>query len=154
MFVHSFTGHSWYIQGLAFSRDGRFLASSGADGDVRVWNITAGKELVAPLRGHGSGVNQVAFSSDGKTLFTSGYDNTIRFWQMPTGREMLLFDRMRDSSLAGSGGVKWSPTDELPALWDFERDALRVETIPTFTEIEEAEQNQERDQRRQAATGQ
>ncbi len=43
----------------------------------------------------------------------------------------------------------WFTTDELLTLWDFERDALRVETIPTFAEIEEVEQRKERDQRRQ-----
>jgi len=143
--VHSFSGHSWYIDCLSFSKDDRYLASSSGDGDIRVWDLATDKEMVAPLRGHGSGIPNVCFSSDGKTLFSCGFDNTVRFWQMPTGREMLLFDRARDNSqaLPGKNVGVWSPTDQLLALWDMDRQALRVETIPTIAEIEEVEKSKE-----------
>src|SRR5262249_6671078 len=55
------------IASLAFSRDGRTLASGDEDGRVCLWEVATGREIL-PTRGHAGGVWSLAFSPDGKTL--------------------------------------------------------------------------------------
>jgi WD40 repeat protein len=65
--------------GVAFSPDGKLLASAGADKVVRLWDAATGKPTAA-LKGHKDDVYSVAFSPDGKTLASGSYDKTVRLW--------------------------------------------------------------------------
>jgi WD40 repeat protein len=130
-------GLEWDIMDLEFSADGKYLASSGSDGEARVWEMVSGRLVAGPLRGHGSGVSNVQFSPDGQTLITGGYDHTVRFWNLATGREMLVFDKTQGNSMdKGLGTRLLSPTGALLAMWDYTREALCVESIPTLEEID------------------
>ena len=64
---------------LAFSPDGRFLASGGEGYTVRIWDVKTGREA-DPLRGHKEDVYAVAFSPDGRWLASAGEDTTVRVW--------------------------------------------------------------------------
>ncbi|MFN3486306.1 MAG: WD40 repeat domain-containing protein [Planctomycetota bacterium] len=66
---------------MAFSPEGRLLASGGADAMVRLWDPATGKE-VRVLPGHGDRVTGVAFSRVGALLASSSSDTTVRLWDV------------------------------------------------------------------------
>jgi WD40 repeat protein/transcriptional regulator with XRE-family HTH domain len=72
----------------AFSPDGKVLATSNADGAVRLRDPRTRRQLGAPLTGHPGPVWAAAFSPDGKLLATSGADATIRVWDTGTRRQL------------------------------------------------------------------
>ena len=76
-------GHSGQVCSLAFSPDGKTLASGSADHSVKLWDVITGRSL-GTLEGHNSEVASVVFSPDGKTIASAaGYhdkDKTIKLW--------------------------------------------------------------------------
>ncbi|MFE2248610.1 nSTAND1 domain-containing NTPase [Streptomyces lavendulae] len=77
-------GHTDEVWSVAFSPDGHTLASSSADGTVRLWDAATGKPR-RTLTGHAKGVEWVAFSPDGRTLASGSDDGTVRLWDAATG---------------------------------------------------------------------
>nr|MBA3924146.1 CHAT domain-containing protein [Nostocaceae cyanobacterium] len=78
-------GHTAWVRSLAFSHDGKILASGSHDHSIRLWNVETGK-CSSILTGHTSGVQSVCFSPDGKTLASGSNDKTIRLWDISTGQ--------------------------------------------------------------------
>jgi WD40 repeat protein len=70
---------------MAFSPDGKIIASCGDDKTIRLWNVTTGEPIGQPLKGHTSIVRTVVFSPDGKILASCGDDKTIRLWNVAMG---------------------------------------------------------------------
>jgi WD40 repeat protein len=73
------------VFGVAFSPDGRTLATANVDHNVKLWDV-ASHQLIATLTGHTNNVNGLAFSPDGHTLATGSADHTIRLWDLDTTR--------------------------------------------------------------------
>jgi WD40 repeat protein len=122
------------VWAVTFSPDGRTLATAGADGAVRLWDVTAPVHPVAlgePLKGHIDRVKSVAFSPDGHTLASASLDHSVRLWDLkelahpvplggsfighPSYVESVMFSPdLNERILATSG----SGSDATVRLWD------------------------------------
>jgi WD40 repeat protein len=79
-------GHKYDVKSIAFSPDGKLLASSSDDETIRLWDVATGQTVGKPLQGHSGPVNSVAFSPDSKLLASGGSGKTIRLWDVVTGQ--------------------------------------------------------------------
>ena len=72
------------ILAVVFSPDGKLLATSDADGEIRLWRVADG-QLLFTCREHQHWVWSIAFSPDGQTLISGSEDQTIKLWDVNTG---------------------------------------------------------------------
>jgi WD40 repeat protein/energy-coupling factor transporter ATP-binding protein EcfA2 len=81
-------GHSEWVISMAFTPDGKTLASGSSDHTVRLWDVATRQPLGEPLVGHSERVISVAFSPDGKTLASGSVDQTVRLWDIATRQSL------------------------------------------------------------------
>jgi WD40 repeat protein len=82
------SGHTDAVKSVAFSPDGKTLASGSLDGTVRLWDVNTYQQIGGPLASHIGYVFSVAFSPDGKTLAAGGADGRVRLWDVGTHRQI------------------------------------------------------------------
>jgi WD40 repeat protein len=85
----TFAGHSGRVTSVAYSADGRWLASAGGEpgqrGEVKLWDTATGRLLRTLPPEHEKAINKVVFSPDGTLLATASDDETVRLWDPETG---------------------------------------------------------------------
>jgi WD40 repeat protein len=74
------------VTSLAFTPDGRWLASGSWDKTVKIWDVETGHELQT-LAGHNRPIYTVAFDSRGRWLAAGSQDGTIKLWQLGEAAE-------------------------------------------------------------------
>jgi WD40 repeat protein len=115
-------GHKLEVFALAFSPDGKWLASGSGDKTVRIWNVGNG-DCVQTLEGHKARLADVAFSPDGQHLASAASDGSVRIWSAPGWQQ--------EAACEGHGkavnAIGWAPDsktlatgsdDQTVRLWD------------------------------------
>jgi WD40 repeat protein/tRNA A-37 threonylcarbamoyl transferase component Bud32 len=86
--ILSLRGHADLVHSVAFSPDGKRLASGSSDRKLKVWDAASGQETLT-LKGHADWVASVAFSPDGKRIVSGSGDKTLKVWDAASGQETL-----------------------------------------------------------------
>ena len=85
--LNIFTAHTQAVKTIAFSPDGKLLATAGDDGLILIWDVDC-RKLVQTLSAHRWTISALSFSADGNTLVSASWDGNIKFWQVKSGQEI------------------------------------------------------------------
>ncbi|MEO6888906.1 MAG: WD40 repeat domain-containing protein, partial [Ktedonobacteraceae bacterium] len=111
----TYRNHSNSVSALAWSPDGKYIASASWDKTVQVWDASNGNLLVT-YRGHSDFVDALAWSYNGKYIASASWDHTVQVWNASTGARLFTYRRHMDFVDA----LAWSPDGAYiaSASWD------------------------------------
>ena len=132
-------GNGKGIYSVAFSPDGRHLASANEDGTIDLFDVETGERLLT-LRGHTDYVFSVAYHPDGKHLASASADRTVKVWDLTTRREVfsraghtvVITDRSLASRSAPTAGA-WPPEAKTGTSSSGTRPVARAPSRPPRT---------------------
>ena len=114
--IHSFEGHTNDVDKLLISPDGKYLASSGRDGRIRIWDIKS-KECIQILA-HRNYINSLSLSQDGSYLLSIS-ENTVNIWNLEFGKVVQSFSNQKYSVFSRDGKHIITSSGNDMVLWDF-----------------------------------
>lgn len=116
------SGHSYFVNSIVFSPDGRFIVAGGSDAVLRIWDIQSG-QLVWNLSGHTAGITTVAYSPDGRYILSGDRQGVANLWNVESKSISKTFRGLLAITDVGfSPNSKHVVTAGIPGacMWDIE----------------------------------
>jgi WD40 repeat protein len=93
--LYTYQGHSNWVFAVAWSPDGKYIASGSRDNTVQVWHANNGTN-VSTYHGHNNDVTSLAWSPDGKYIVSGSADKTVQVWNALAGKNLLTYKGNND----------------------------------------------------------
>jgi uncharacterized caspase-like protein len=133
--VGALKGHGKGVTQVAFSRDGRLLASSSSDNTIKIWDVTTRSEL-RTLKGHTTNIDSLDFSPDSRLLASASDDGSTLLWDTKTGELLLTLISLDDGGewmvVTPQGLFDGTPVSWNQILWRYNQDTFNVAPIEWF----------------------
>src|SRR6185369_4867634 len=128
-------GHGRGVTQVAFSRDGKLLASGSSDNTIKIWDVATQNEL-RTLTGHTAGIESLDFSPDGRLLASASDDGSTFLWDTKTGEHLLTLISLDDGGewmvVTPQGLFDGTPVSWNQILWRYNQETFNVAPIEWF----------------------
>jgi WD40 repeat protein/uncharacterized caspase-like protein len=128
-------GHGRGVSKVAFSRDGKLLASGATDNTIKIWDVANQTEL-RTLTGHTASIESMDFTPDGRLLASASEDGSTFLWDTKTGEHLLTLISLDDGSewmvVTPQGLFDGTPVSWNQILWRYNQETFNVAPIEWF----------------------
>jgi WD40 repeat protein/uncharacterized caspase-like protein len=128
-------GHGKAVTKVAFSRDGKLLATAGNDNTIKLWDVASKREL-RTLTGHTANVNSIDISPDNRLLASSSEDGATFLWDTNSGEHLLTLISLDDGAewlvVTPQGLFDGTPVTWNQILWRYNQETFNVAPIEWF----------------------
>jgi WD40 repeat protein len=133
--VATIRGHGKGVSEVAFSHDGKTIASAATDNTIKLWDVVSQREL-RTLTGHIANIESMDFSPDGKLLASASDDGSTFLWDTTTGEHLLTLISLDDGAewmvITPDGLFDGTPQSWNQILWRYNQDTFNVAPVEWF----------------------
>jgi len=133
--VGSIKGHGKGINQVAFSRDGRLLATASTDNTIKIWEVSSQRELFT-LKGHTANIDSIDFSPDARLIASAAEDGSTFLWDAKTGEHLLTMISLDEGDewmvVTPQGLFDGTPVSWNQILWRYNGETFNVAPIEWF----------------------
>ena len=133
--IGTLKGHGRAVGKVAFSRDGKLLATGATDNTIKIWDLASKRELTT-LTGHTANIDSLDFHPDGRLLASAGEDGGTFLWDTKTGEHLLTLISLDDGGewmvVTPQGLFDGTPVSWNQILWRYNQETFNVAPIEWF----------------------